>query len=102
MIIRRIGVLSVAKISAIIAAVIGLLIGILIFLASLAGAPMSSPDAMAGSNDAGMAWISGLGALAIVVFPIMYGIVGFIGGAIQGWVYNIAAKFVGGVRIETE
>lgn len=101
MIIRRVGVLSVAKISAIIAAVIGLLIGILIFLASLAG-PMSSPDSMAGSNDAGMAWMSGLGALAIVVFPIMYGVVGFIGGAIQGFVYNIAAKFVGGVRIETE
>lgn len=102
MIIRRVGVLSVAKISAIIAAVVGLLIGIAIFLASLAGAPMSAPDSMAGTNDAGMAWVSGMGALAIVVFPIMYGILGFVGGAIQGWIYNVAAKFVGGIRIETE
>lgn len=100
MIIRRVGVLSVAKISAIIAAVAGLLIGIVIALASLGGAP--TPDSMAGSNDAGMAWLSGMGALAIIAFPVMYAIVGFIGGAIQGWVYNIAAKFVGGVRIETE
>lgn len=99
MIIRRVGVLSVAKISAIIAAVVGLLAGILIFLGSLAGSAMPAAD---GGHDAGMAWMSGLGALAIIVFPILYGIFGFIGGAIQGFVYNIAAKFVGGVSIETE
>lgn len=102
MIIRRVGVLSVAKISAIIAAVAGLLIGIVISIASLAGAPMSAPDSMAGSNDAGMAWLSGMGALAIIALPIMYAIVGFIGGAIQAFIYNIAAKFVGGISLETE
>lgn len=100
MIIRRLGVLSVAKITAIIAAAFGLLAGILIFLAgSAAGIAGSS---MAGSNDAGMAWLSGMGALSIIVLPIFYAVIGFIAGAIQAFVYNLAARFVGGVRIETE
>ena len=98
MIIRRLGVMSVAKISAIIAAVVGLLAGILMFLFSLAG---SAAGAMA-QQDPGMAWMSGMGALAIVVLPILYAVLGFIGGAIQAFAYNIAAKFVGGIRIETE
>jgi len=101
MIIRRVGVLSIAKISAIIAAVVGLLLGILIFLGSLAGGGAAA-ESMAGTNEPGMAWLSGLGIFAIIVLPILYGIVGFIGGAIQGFVYNIAAKFVGGISIETE
>lgn len=98
MIIRRLGVMSVAKISAIIAAVVGLLAGFLFFLVSLAG---GAAGAMS-ENDPGMAWISGLGAMAIVVLPILYGVFGFIGGAIQAFVYNLAAKFVGGIKIETE
>lgn len=102
MIIRRIGVLSVAKITAIIAAAFGLLAGIMIFLVGSAASVATSSPEFAGSNDAGMAWLSGLGALAIIVVPIFYAVVGFIGGAIQALVYNIAAKFVGGVSFETE
>jgi len=99
MIIRRIGVLSAAKITAIIAAAFGLLAGCLIFaMSSVTGPAMQQ----AAQGDAGMAWIGGLGALAIVVLPIFYGIIGFIGGAIQAFVFNLAARFVGGLHIDTE
>ncbi|HJR73276.1 MAG TPA: hypothetical protein VJ806_06525 [Luteimonas sp.] len=101
MIIRRLGVMSVAKISALIGAVIGLLAGLLFFLVSLAGGAASAAGAL-GDQDPGMTWISGLGAMAIVVLPIVYAVFGFVGGAIQAFFYNIAAKFVGGIRIETE
>ena len=45
----------------------------------------------------------GLGNWKLVLaFAVTATPAAFIGGAIQGFVYNIAAKFVGGVRIETE
>ncbi|MEP6632845.1 MAG: hypothetical protein ABJA62_01410 [Luteimonas sp.] len=99
MIIRRIGVLSAAKIVAIISAAIGLIAGLCFFaVSSIGGAAMQQ----AGQADAGMAWMSGLGALAIVVMPILYGIIGFIGGAIEAFIFNIATKFVGGLQVDTE
>ena len=42
------------------------------------------------------------GAMGMVLLPILYGIFGFIGGLIQAFIYNLAAGFVGGIRIETE
>lgn len=100
MIIRRVGVLSVAKITGIIAAVVGLFIGVLVFLAgSVAGGAAAMGD---DASAQGLAMFAGMGALAIVLMPIIYGVMGFIGGAIQAFVYNIAARFVGGIRIDTE
>ena len=98
MIIRRIDVLSAAKMCGIIGLAIGLIAGILLFLMSSLGGMASA----LAKQDSGMGWMVGMGALALVILPIMYGVFGFIGGAIQAFVYNIAARFVGGIRIETE
>jgi hypothetical protein len=38
----------------------------------------------------------------MIGFPIFYTIVGFIGGAIGGFVYNIAAGIVGGIQLDLE
>ncbi|MGH7784156.1 MAG: hypothetical protein ACREO5_09995, partial [Candidatus Binatia bacterium] len=43
-----------------------------------------------------------IGIVAMIGIPIMYGIIGFIGGAIGAAVYNIFAGFVGGIEIEVE
>ena len=100
MIIRRVGVLSVAKITGIIAAAFGLIAGVLVFLAgSLGGAAAAMNRGVEGQ---GLAMVAGMGVLAIVALPVIYGIFGFIGGAIQAFVYNVAARFVGGIRIDTE
>jgi hypothetical protein len=34
--------------------------------------------------------------------PIIYAIMGFIMGVIGAWLYNLIAKWVGGVQIELE
>ena len=96
MVITRVRVMSVAKIFAIISAVFGLIAGVLMFLSFSVGGMAEAAQA-----DPGLAWVAGMGALAIVVLPIFYGVIGFIAGALYAWVYNVAARFVGGIEIET-
>jgi hypothetical protein len=38
----------------------------------------------------------------MIAIPIIYGIIGFIGGAIGALLYNLFAGMVGGVEIEVE
>ncbi len=98
MIIKRIDLLSAGKIGGIIAAAIGLIAGVMFFLfSSMFGAMMGS---MPGNHGAAAGMIGG--AAGIIVLPIMYGIFGFIGAIIQAFIYNLAAGWVGGIRIETE
>jgi hypothetical protein len=40
------------------------------------------------------------GTLAIVIFPIFYGIVGGVFAAIGALIYNLAAGWVGGIEID--
>ncbi len=47
---------------------------------------------------------SASGATALVLLsllaPVLYGLLGFIFGALSGWLYNMSAKCVGGIRLE--
>ena len=97
MTITRVGVLSVAKMEACICAVIGLIIGViygLIFMVFGAAMMSSSSGAGGGSIIAGLFMMIGI--------PIFYAILGFIGGAIVGLVYNAAAGIAGGIELELE
>lgn len=93
MIIKRIDVLSAGKIYAIIAAAVGLIAGVILFLF---GGMLSHM----GGNSSSLGMVGG--AMGIILLPIMYGIFGFIGGIIQALIYNLAAGWVGGLRIDTE
>ena len=50
--------------------------------------------------------VGGGGVIAAVValigFPILYTIIGFIGGAIGALVYNVCARMLGGIEMEVE
>ena len=52
---------------------------------------------MRGISSVFAGWFMGL-----IIMPILYGTFGFIGGVIQAFLYNLAAGFVGGIRIDTE
>jgi hypothetical protein len=101
MIIKRVGVVSLAKVMGVLYGGIGLLLGLLFSLFSLAG---GSAMLASGSEDAGLGggMMMGMGLAAVVVFPIMYGILGFIGGLISGALFNLASRFAGGLEIETD
>ena len=92
MIVKRIGVLSVGKVLGSLYVALGLMIGGLMSLISVIGVA-------AGANDAGPAGLL-IGAGAIVVIPIFYGVIGFVGGIIMAVLYNVVASVVGGIEIE--
>lgn len=103
MTIRRFGVLSVAKIYGLLTFVIGLIIGVIygLFLI-LFGAAMSAIAPSGDSALAGGVSTVVLGVAMMIGFPIMYGIMGFVGGAISAVIYNIASGVIGGIKFELE
>jgi len=100
--IKKLGVLSVAKMYAAMAFVISLLIaipyGLVIIVFSMIGASSARGDAAFALGGGGV--VMGLGMM--IGLPIIYTIMAFVGGAIGAFVYNIFAGFVGGVEIEVE
>jgi hypothetical protein len=90
--VRRIGVLSLAALSALLHATLGLVVGVVLAIASLTPAAQAIP------------FLHGplLGVLAVVLLPIGYGVMGFAAGAVAAVVYNLGARIVGGVRILLE
>lgn len=91
--ISSIGVLSVAKMLAVIYAFLGLFIGGIISLFSVMGAAM-------GGGDGGRVGAMIFGVGAVIVMPLLYGALGFVGGIIMSALYNLVAKVVGGIEIE--
>lgn len=100
--IKKLGILSVAKMYAAIMFVISLLIsipyGLFIIIFALTGA--SSIGGQGGLALGGGGVVFGL--LFMIGLPIFYGMIGFIGGALGALLYNLFAGFVGGIEIEVE
>jgi hypothetical protein len=91
--IKSVGVLSVAKMMGAIYAVLGLILLPIFLLVGLAGS-------MAGGSN------SPFGAIGVVMLgilaPILYGVLGFIGGAIMAFLYNLMANWIGGIEVQVQ
>ena len=89
---RSIGVLSCAKIMGALYGGLGLIFVPFLLLASFGGMLLGSQSSQ---PLAGIAvWFIAL------LMPIVYGVMGFVMGAFTAWIYNLFAKWLGGVRIE--
>ena len=98
MVLKSVGVLSAAKIVGVMYAVMGLIMG-LVFAAVFSMIPMANPG---GGTDV-PAWIAPMfGVGSIVFMPIVYGLMGFIGGAIGAVIYNMLAAVIGGLVLNLE
>ena len=86
--VKRIGVLSLAKILGLLYAILGLIIGALLSLFSVTG--------FVGAADVGLFF----GTASIIIFPILYGVMGFVGGLITAFFYNFIAGKIGGLEVE--
>jgi|SRR5579872_192396 len=88
--IKSVGVFSVAKISGLVYAGLALILMPFFLLIGFVGT-------MTGRNSG----ISGIVSIVIaILLPVIYGLVGFIFGAIGGFFYNVCAKWVGGIEVE--
>ena len=96
MVITRINPMSCAKVSGALYALIGLLVGAGVTLVMLTIGSAIPQDEM----PAGAFFGALFGVGAIVILPIFYGVLGFIGGAIGAFIYNVVAGITGGLEID--
>ena len=96
--VRRISPGSAFKVGLVVYAFLGLIVGILVAFFSMM---VGSLGSMAGAGGpAAKAFGFGFGLGSIIIFPICYGIIGGIGGAIGAAIYNLAAGWVGGLDVD--
>jgi hypothetical protein len=98
MVLKKIGMISLAKISAVIYAFLGLVVGLFIAAAVALGAMAGSMFSDSLSPLLGIAF--GIGA--IILCPIFYGVLGFLAGLIGAALYNWVAGYTGGIELELE
>ena len=97
MVITRIAVGSAAVVFGAFNALMGLFVGLIFAAVSLLGA------GFAGDADPELPPFMGalFGVGAVVFFPIFYGMMGVVFGALGAAFYNLIAGLFGGLRIET-
>jgi len=95
--IKKFEVVSVMRISAICYGLMGLIEGA-IFSVIFLVMPMASP-----AQQQIPPWMGALfGGLSVIFFPILFGLMGAVIGALGAVIYNGSAKYVGGIQVEVE
>ena len=96
MVLKSVGVLSAAKIVGLMYAILGLIMG-LFFAAIFSMIPMTD------ANPDMPTWLAPMfGTGAILIMPIFYGCMGFVGGAIAAAIYNALSGMMGGLELRLE
>lgn len=93
--IRSVGVLSAAKIMGAMYGAMGLLF-MPFFL--LMGVVSSSLPNQNGRNPFGVIF----GLIFGLFAPVVYGVMGFVFGALGAFVYNLMAKWIGGIEVQVQ
>ena len=92
-ILRRIGVKSAAKLAGALYVLMGLIVGAVVTLVSLIGVSTGQTPEIPGL-------LVGVGS--IIVFPILYGGMGYIMMAAVATLFNLVAGWTGGLEIDLE
>lgn len=98
MILRRVEVMSCGKIAGALYALLGLVFGVVFALLSLLGVGVAAT--LADEPGALFGALFGLGA--VILIPLFYGTLGFVGGIIAAAVYNWLAGWIGGLELQLE
>ena len=98
--VKRIGVGSAARMTALLYAVIGLIVGGIIAVCSALGAAFTKMAGSEGSPGGAFGVFFGVGA--VLIMPPLYAIVGGVMAAITVSLYNALAKVAGGLEVDLE
>lgn len=96
---KRIGPLQAGKMLAAFYGLLSLLIVPLMFVA------MSFASLMArhsGGSAPAFPLMLGMGLGFMILLPFLYALMGFVFGVISAWLYNLLAKWIGGLAMEFE
>ena len=91
-VLKRIGPASAFKVGLVSYALLGLVAGAFCSLIALSGTSFAP--------HAHLPFARAVGLLAVLVCPLIYGIIGGIAAVIGALIYNLAAGWVGGVEVE--
>ena len=91
-IVKSVEVFSVAKITGLLYFCLGLILAPFFLLIGLMGSALGQRSPIAGLFGVGFA----------VLLPFLYGIFGFIAGLIWALLYNLFARWVGGIEVELD
>jgi hypothetical protein len=104
---KRIGPGSAFKLGLITYAILGLVLGIAMACISMVAGPLGGlgHPTVPGSGGTAVSWDVrsfgfGMGLGAIIFFPICYGLIGGVFGAIGAVIYNLVAGWVGGLEVD--
>jgi len=92
-VLKRIGPGSAFKVGLVTYAFLGLIFGAIFSLISLVAAPFAH-----GARTPFAGAFLGIGA--VIFFPIFYGIIGGVFAAIGALIYNLVARWVGGLEVD--
>jgi hypothetical protein len=95
--IKKFDPLSVMKISAICYSALGLVEGV-IFSVMFSIIPIAGHDGQRMPRFFGVLF----GGFSIILFPALFAAIGAIGGGLMAALYNVAARYVGGIAVEVE
>jgi hypothetical protein len=92
-IVKSVGVLSLGKIMGAIYGILGLLFMPIFLVAGIMSSLTGGKGAAFGAAGA---------IVMAILFPILYGLMGFAAGAIGALLYNLFAKWLGGVELQLQ
>lgn len=96
---RRIGPLSYGKIGGLGMAIFGLVYGLALAILFASGLPLNATTAQ---SLGAIQLYQTMGWWLVLVMPVAYGILGFVFGILGAALYNLIAKWVGGVELVIE
>jgi hypothetical protein len=100
--IKRIAPLQTGKMLGVLYACLGLIFLPIFMLAGAAGAFAQHSQGTGASPTAPAAAVAGIMFGMGILMPVIYGVMGFIGGVLGAAVYNLVARWIGGIELEVE
>jgi hypothetical protein len=91
--VKSVGVLSLGKIMGAIYGVLGVIFMPIFLVIGITGSIAGGKGAALGATGA---------LFMAILFPILYGLIGFAAGAIGALLYNLFAKWLGGIELQLQ
>jgi hypothetical protein len=91
-VLKRVSPASAFRVGLVAYGILGLVLGLFCSLIAVAGASFAP--------HARMPFLGRVGIFAVILCPIVYGIIGGIGAAIGAVIYNLVAGWVGGLEVD--